>query len=114
MEMETKLIAFLILSSVIFFGWWYIQSKIFSRPADSVQVNGSPFSMVAPTPSQTSTPAPPNKVDNIHTTTPGALSEARLVRIRTDHWKATISNRGAVITELTMTNLPDGKPIDPP
>jgi hypothetical protein len=32
MEMETKLIVFLILSSVIFFGWWYIQSKMFRRP----------------------------------------------------------------------------------
>src|SRR5215475_2494101 len=116
MEMETKLIAFLILSSVIFFGWWYIQSRMFRRPADSAHVNGSPVGLVAPTPSQTSTPSPPNMppnmppimVDNVHNAAPGALAEARQVKIRTDHWEATISNRGAVITEWTMTRLPDG------
>jgi len=53
-------------------------------------------------------------VDNVHNAAPGALAEARQVKIRTDHWEATISNRGAVITEWTMTRLPDGKPIDPP
>ncbi len=104
MEMETKLIAFLILSSVIFFGWWYIQSKIFQRQADSTQVNGSPISMVAPAPRSV----------NIHTATPPTLTEARRIRIRTDHWDATISNRGAVITDLTMMRLPNGNLIDPP
>jgi hypothetical protein len=48
----------LILSSVIFFGWWYIQSRLSRGPADSVSVNGSPAGMVAPAPGQTSTPAP--------------------------------------------------------
>src|SRR5262245_58731389 len=114
MEMETKLIAFLILSSVILFGWWYIQSKLLHKPADSVNVNGSPVSMVAPAPAQTSTPAPTNRVDNTHTATPIAPAEARQIKIRTDHWTATMSNRGAVITEWTMTSLPNGKPIDPP
>jgi YidC/Oxa1 family membrane protein insertase len=114
MEMETKLIAFLILSSVILFGWWYVQSKLFQKPADSVNVNGSPVSMVSPTPGQTSIPAPTNRVDNIHTATPATPAEARQIKIKTDHWTATMSNRGAVITEWTMTSLPNGKPIDPP
>jgi YidC/Oxa1 family membrane protein insertase len=114
MEMETKLIAFLILSSVIFFGWWYIQSKLSRGPADSVNVNGSPVSMVAPAPGQTSSPAPANKVDNTHAAPPFALAEARQIKMRTDHWTATMSNRGAVISEWTMTSLPNGKPIDPP
>src|SRR6266540_3912401 len=118
MEMETKLIAFLILSSVIFFGWWYIQSKLFQKPADSINVNGSPVSMVAPTPGHISIPAPtnrpPNGVDNTHTATPAPPAEARQIKIKTDHWTATMSNRGAVITEWTMTSLPNGKPIDPP
>src|SRR6266540_1526267 len=107
MEMETKLIAFLILSSVIFFGWWYIQSKLFQKPADSINVNGSPVSMVAPTPGQISIPAPTNRptngVDNTHTATPAPPAEARQIKIKTDHWTATMSNRGAVITEWTMT-----------
>lgn len=112
MEMETKLIAFLILSSVILFGWWYIQSKLSQGPANPV--NGSPVSMVTPAPGQTSTPTPTNRIDNTHTATPVAPSEARQIKIRTDHWTATMSNRGAVITEWTMTSLPNGKPIDPP
>jgi len=114
MEMETKLLAFLILSSVIFFGWWYIQSKMFPRLAGSVQEKGSPANMVAPAPSQTAFPAPPNRVDSIPPAASTILSEARQIKIRTDHWVATISNRGAVITEWTMTTLPDGNPIDPP
>jgi YidC/Oxa1 family membrane protein insertase len=100
MEMETKLIAFLILSSVIFFGWWYIQSKLSRGPADSVSVNGSPVGMVAPA------NRPANRVDNTHTATPVALAEARQIKIRTDHWTATMSNRGAVISEWMMTSLP--------
>jgi YidC/Oxa1 family membrane protein insertase len=111
MEMETKLIAFLILSSVIFFGWWYIQSRLSRGPAAPVSV---PVSMVTPAPGQTSTPTLTNRIDNTHTATPVAPSEARQIKIRTDHWTATISNRGAVITEWTMTSLPNGKPIDPP
>jgi YidC/Oxa1 family membrane protein insertase len=111
MEMETKLIAFLILSSVIFFGWWYIQSRLSRGPADSVS---GPVSMVATAPGQTSTPAPTNRVDNTHTANPAPPAEARQIKIMTDHWTATMSNRGAVITEWTMTSLPNGKPIDPP
>jgi len=114
MEMETKLIAFLILSTLIFFGWWYIQSRMFPRLADTGQKNGFPANLVAPTPSQTAAPAPPNRVDIIPTAPPATLTEARRIKIRTDHWIATISNRGAVITEWTMTSLPNGKPIDPP
>ena len=110
--METKLIAFLILSSVIFFGWWYIQSRLFRGPADSA------VGMVAPAPGQASIPAPANRpanrADNTHTATPVTPTEARQIKIRTDHWTATISNQGAVITEWTMTSLPNGKPIDPP
>src|SRR5262245_40176598 len=114
MEMETKLIAFLILSSVILFGWWYVQSRLFQRPADAVNVNGSPVSMVAPTPGQTSIPAPTNGGANTHAANPAPPAEARQIKIRTDHWTATMSNRGAVITEWTMTSLPNGKLIDPP
>jgi YidC/Oxa1 family membrane protein insertase len=112
--METKLIAFLILSSLIFFGWWYIQSKMFPRPADSAQKNGFPARIVMPTPSQTAVPAPLNRVEIIPAAPPASGAEAHRIKIRTDHWVATISNRGAVITEWTMTGLPNGKPIDPP
>jgi YidC/Oxa1 family membrane protein insertase len=114
MEMETKLIAFLILSSLIFIGWWYIQSRMSPRLADTGQKNGFPAHIVAPMPSQTATSAAPNRVDIIPAAPPATRAAARRIKIRTDHWTATISNRGAVITEWTMTSLPSGKPIDPP
>jgi hypothetical protein len=103
MEMETKLIAFLILSSVIFFGWWYIQSKLLRGPADSVSVNGSPAVMVAPANRSANRPA--NSVDNTHTATPVTLAEARQIKIRTDYWTATISNRGANRLNPAPVNL---------
>src|SRR5262245_9782401 len=109
MEMETKLIAFLILSSLIFFGWWYIQSKMFPKLADTSQKNGLIATSVAPTPSQTAAPAPPHRVDIIPAPPPATLAKARRIKIRTDYWTATISNRGAVIMEWMMTSLPNGK-----
>jgi YidC/Oxa1 family membrane protein insertase len=112
--METKLIAFLILSSLIFFGWWYIQSKMFPRQADSILKNSFPAKMVVPTPSQATAPSPSNRGDTIPATPPVTQAEERQIKIKTDYWAATISNRGAVITEWTMTGLPNGQPIDPP
>jgi len=53
-------------------------------------------------------------VDKIHTETQATLAEARQIKVRTDHWVATISSQGAVVTEWTMTSLPNGQPIDPP
>jgi YidC/Oxa1 family membrane protein insertase len=104
--METKLIAFLFLSTIIFFGWWYIQSKMFPRLADIDQKNRFPANIVAP--------APLNRVDVIPASHPSTLAEERQIKVRTEHWWATISNRGAVITEWTMTSLPNGDPVDPP
>jgi YidC/Oxa1 family membrane protein insertase len=107
--METKLIAFLILSSLIFFGWWYIQSKMFPRLADSIPKNSFPAKMIVPPPSQTIAPAtskPPGR--------PVEAVEERQIKVKTDYWAATLSNRGAVITEWTMTGLPNGQPMDPP
>ena len=34
--------------------------------------------------------------------------------VKTDYWVATLSNKGGVLTEWTMTRFPDGKAIDPP
>jgi YidC/Oxa1 family membrane protein insertase len=111
MEMETKLIAFLILSSLIFFGWWYIQSKLFPRPVDPTPKTGVPTKIVVPTPGQITSPSPSGIIPAAPPATP---AEERQVKIKTDHWVATISNRGAVITEWTMTGLPNGNLIDPP
>jgi YidC/Oxa1 family membrane protein insertase len=114
MQMDTKLVAFLILSSLIFFGWWYIQSRMFPRLAERGPGNGFPAKVISPTPNQRATPAPPGQVDSPQAAAPAPPANESRIEIRTDYWTATISNRGGVITEWTMTRLPNGESIDPP
>jgi len=45
---------------------------------------------------------------------PAQETKPWVAKVKTDHWVATISNKGGVITEWTMTSFPNGKPIDPP
>src|SRR6185369_17611530 len=49
-----------------------------------------------------------------YTAPPATQPELRQITIKTDRWKANLSNKGAVITGWIMTNFPDGKSIDPP
>jgi YidC/Oxa1 family membrane protein insertase len=84
---------------------------MFPKLADPAPKNGVPAQIVAPTPSQATAPSPPGIIPAAPPATP---AEERQIKIRTDHWAATISNRGAVITEWTMTGLPNGNLIDPP
>ncbi|HKX29853.1 MAG TPA: membrane protein insertase YidC [Blastocatellia bacterium] len=112
--MEKRLILFLILSSAIFFGWSYVHSKLFPKPAEQVQGGGSPVSVVAPTPELTASPTPQATASPSVVAVAPTQADARQIKVKTDHWVATISNRGTVITDWTMTSFPNGKPIDPP
>jgi YidC/Oxa1 family membrane protein insertase len=114
--MEKRLILFLILSSVIFFGWSYIYGKLYPSPPQPVQVDRPVGSLVIPTPAATATPAPQDRVEPGAVTTPVPATNVALrkINIKTDHWSAVISNQGGVITEWTMMAYPNGKPIDPP
>src|SRR4029434_84091 len=47
-------------------------------------------------------------------TPPATQAEPRQIKVKTDYWVATLSNKGGVVTEWTMTRFPDGKAIDPP
>jgi YidC/Oxa1 family membrane protein insertase len=114
--MEKRLILFLILSSAIFFGWSYIYGKLFPPPPNSLPDDRPLGIVVTPTPSVTATPAPNNRVepDAVTTPVPATNVALRKINLKTDYWSAVISNQGGVITEWTMTNYPNGKPIDPP
>jgi YidC/Oxa1 family membrane protein insertase len=115
--MEKRLIIFLVLSSAIFMGWSYLYGKLYPQSAVTTS---------SPEAGATSTPVPGGEV--APSAAPSAASpvmgdlpvapptqvESRQIVIKTDHWRATLSNQGGVITDWVMTGFTDGKPIDPP
>src|SRR5689334_4583662 len=109
--MEKRLVLFLLLSAVIFFGWSYVYTKLYPPPPKLEQNQD-----IAPSasPTVTTTPAVQAPVEVARTNVPATQAEVRQIKVRTDYWVATLSNQGGVITEWTMTHFPDGKPIDPP
>ena len=119
--MEKRLILFLVLSSAIFVGWSYIYGKLYPesiKPANQTQqVQNTQPQVTSPetTPSTPSGSVAATLADpQIKTATPPTQVEQRQIVVQTDHWRATLSNRGGVITEWVMTGFTDGKPIDPP
>lgn len=114
--MEKRLITFLVLSSAIFMGWSYLYGKLYPQQTNSPAVTQTP----APTDSPVAASAPSNPDVAAPTAAAPApvvaatQAEYRQVIVRTDHWRATLSNRGAVITDWVMTGFTDGKPIDAP
>ncbi|MFM8394029.1 MAG: membrane protein insertase YidC, partial [Acidobacteriota bacterium] len=110
--MEKRLILFLVLSSAIFMGWSYIYGKLYPQPSKPEQTQQA--SQVSPAPEVVnSAPAAPSNQPPTETVSP-TQADLRQIVIQTDHWRATLSNQGAVITEWVMTGFTDGKPIDPP
>ena len=115
--MEKRLILFLVLSSAIFVGWSYLYGRLYpasntpSRPATTTLPGATPGS-------ESAVPSGASPVDSLSEVvtpaSPATQAQFRQIIVRTDHWKATISNQGAVITEWVMTAFVDGKPIDPP
>src|SRR4030095_13480984 len=109
--MEKRLILFLILSAAIFIGW----SLFIASKPEAPRQNGtaalttpSPSPSVAITPESQKQPAPATQ------TPPTTQAELRQIKVKTDHWVATLSNKGGVVTDWTMTRFPDGKTIDSP
>lgn len=117
--MEKRLILFLVLSSAIFLGWSYLYGKLYPQskeipvatPASATATGTSILS--GQSPSSTAIPQPDQQTQT-PTPLPMTQAEYRQIVIKTDHWRATVSNQGAVITEWIMTGFTDGKPIDPP
>ena len=115
-SMEKRLILFLVLSSAIFMGWSYIYGKLYPRATETpaatqtAATQGTPTAAAAaPTPAAAGETGQPAA-----TSAPATQAEFRQIVFKTDHWLATLSNRGGVITEWTMTSFTDGKPIDAP
>lgn len=112
--MEKRLILFLLLSAAIFFGWSYFYTKLNPPPAVPVESDQKVKSEPSPLPKASVPPSLPVQNVTVQPSTPVTQAELRQIKVKTDHWLATLSNQGGVITEWTMTTFPDGKPIDPP
>ena len=109
--MEKRLILFLILSAVIFYGWSrYIASKEELRPKDQAALTTTP----SPSPSVSVTPESQKPATHVAPAVPATQAEQRQFKVKTDNWVATLSNQGGVVTDWTMTRFPDGKAIDSP
>lgn len=109
--MEKRLVLFLLLSAVIFFGYAYVSTKLYPPPPKVAQ-NQDVSPSVSPT--ATATPIVQVPAEAMRPNLPATQVEVRQIKVKTDHWVATLSNQGGVLTEWIMTNFPDGKPIDPP
>src|SRR5262245_39625842 len=113
--MEKRLVLFLFLSSAIFLGWSYFSDLLNPHPPQAGQKSPPLVGTPGP-PSPALIPSPPAQQVSEKTVETPPAQEAKPweAKVKTDHWVATISNRGGVITEWTMTSFPNGKPIDPP
>jgi YidC/Oxa1 family membrane protein insertase len=110
--MEKRLVLFLILSAVIFIGW----SQFFAPKPETPQSGAGTAALTTPSPSPSvaTTPESQKQASTVLPTQPATQAEPRQIKIKTDHWVATLSNKGGVVTEWMMTRFPDGKAIDAP
>jgi len=110
--MEKRLILFLVLSAVIFIGW----SRFFAPQPETPRPDAGNAALTTPSPapSVAVTPEIPKQSSPAPSTQPATQAEPRQIKVKTDYWVASLSNKGGVVTEWTMTRFPDGKTIDPP
>src|SRR5262245_1262212 len=109
--MEKRLILFLILSAVIFIGWSHFFAP---KPETPRPVDKTALTAPSPSPSVAFTPESPKQLATAPATQPATQAELRQIKVKTDYWVATLSNKGGVVTEWMMTRFPDGKAIDAP
>src|SRR5262245_56327139 len=110
-QSNPRFVLFIVLSFIIFLGWSFAYENLY--PTQKVK---SPTSAASPASSTIANTAQPTPVPTTQTTSPlvqepalAPQTELREVKVKTDLWRATLSNQGAVITEWTMTKFTDGK-----
>src|SRR5215475_4959501 len=112
--MEKRLILFLILSAVIFIGWSHFFAPKPQTPSPGDQGGKVVLTTPSPSPSVAVIPESQQQSSPDVSERPAIQAEARQVRVKSDYWEATLSNKGGVVTDWTMTRFPDGRVIDPP
>src|SRR5215467_2486458 len=112
--MEKRLILFLILSAVIFIGWSRFIAPKPQTPAPGGQESKAVLTMPSPSTSVAVTPESQQQSPPALSGQPAIQAEPRQIKVKTAYWDATLSNKGGVVTDWTMTRFPDGKAIDAP
>lgn len=115
-QSNPRFILFIALSIVIFLGWSYAYEKLYPTQKASVAKPGNtqnqgPIAQPSPT-SPVQASQPQNLPLLAETSTPSTQIELRDIHVKSDLWRATISNQGAVFTEWTMLKSPEGTLID--
>jgi YidC/Oxa1 family membrane protein insertase len=112
--MEKRLILFLILSAVIFIGWSHFIAPKPQTPAPRGQESKAVLTTPSPSTSIAVTPESQQQSLPALAGQPAIQAEPRQIKVKTNYWDATLSNKGGVVTDWTMTRFPDGKVIDAP
>ena len=116
-QSNPRFFLFIALSILIFLGWSYLNEKLYPAPKKVATKAADPAPVNIPQTSPTANASPQPSLPGQATTNQAAAApvqtELREIHVKTDLWRATLSNQGAVITEWTMTKSPDGKLIDP-
>ncbi len=108
--MQKRVVLFLILSAVVLFGWEFIlRTYLLPKPSSGQKASPSPAS--APS-NQSAGPVQAPLLEAVPSSTPSMPAETSLIKLRSPFWKGTLSNKGGVLTEWTMTHFLDGRPID--
>ncbi len=108
--MQKRFVLFLILSAIVLFGWDFILRTYFlPKPSSGQKVTPS---SAPTTPNPSASSVQPLPLQAAPPSTPSMPAEVNLIKLRSPFWKGTLSNRGGVLTEWTMTHFLDGKPID--
>jgi len=111
--MQKRFIVFLTLSLLIFVGWNFVIDRYFPQlmPKPAPASSPSPVASIAPSATQSSgSPAAP--LTQPSTTAPSTQAVERELKLKSDYWAGTLSNRGGVLTEWIVTKFTDGKIID--
>jgi YidC/Oxa1 family membrane protein insertase len=103
-SMEKRLLAAVLLSAAVLFGWQFFVARFYPQPPAAVAPESAPApqqSDVAPIGPEASPPTPQNL----------AAEPERTIVVETSRWTGRFSTRGAVATSWTLLVGPDNKKI---
>lgn len=113
-QSNPRFIVFIVLSFLIFLGWQYAYEKLYPTPKST----GNQTSVAQPSPTvqfeTAGTSSGSQSLDTPQVVQPAPVAEVplRTLTVKTDLWRAVLSNQGAVLTEWTMTKFTNGQMID--
>ena len=110
--MQKRFILFLTLSLLIFVGWNFVIDTFFPHLAPKPIPASSPSPAASSSPSATPTSSPATPVPQPSPVAPTTQAVERELKLKSEYWAGTLSNKGAVLTEWTVTKFTDGKVID--